>query len=225
MDKTQLKRHDLIYVSPQGKDKIWQALAEQYTGAARTMVEEVLLGDCDIPGFVRRGSEPTEAVPVGFVHYCRLNGSRLRIGALAAVEDIVMVMTPYEVMQRRAFAVEEQTECLEILFALYELAEEYDLQVGVLGSAALELATGLPYTDEGSDIDLLVKPASFERLQDFYRMCRENFTGINMDFELELPNGYGIKLAEIFMDTRTVLGKSIDNVALLNRKDIMTYLV
>ena len=45
-----------------------------------------------------------------------------------------------------------------------------------------------------------------------------------MDFELDLPNGYGVKLAEVFMDTKTVLGKSLDNVEILHRKDIMQYL-
>ena len=45
-----------------------------------------------------------------------------------------------------------------------------------------------------------------------------------MDFELDLPNGYGVKLAEIFMETQTVLGKSLEDVSLLNRKDVMQYL-
>ena len=45
-----------------------------------------------------------------------------------------------------------------------------------------------------------------------------------MDFELDLPNGYGVKLAEVFMETQTVLGKSLDDINLLSRKDIMEYL-
>ena len=94
----------------------------------------------------------------------------------------------------------------------------------MLGSAALELATGLPYTDEASDIDILLKPAPYDKLLDFYRTAKENFGEIPMDFELDLPNGYGVKLAEVFMDTKTVLGKSLDNVEILNRKDIMQYL-
>lgn len=225
MDKTQLKRHDLVYVSPEGKDKIWQSVATTFCDEAKILVQNLLQGPFDVPGFVRRSDEDTETIPIGFVPHQRIKGNRVRIAAFTSLEDIVMVMSPYDVMQRKAFAIESGTECIRVLKELYELAESFDLQVGVLGSAALELATGLPYTDEGSDIDLLIKPAPYEKLQDFYRMAKENFTGINMDFELDLPNGYGVKLVEVFTTTKTVLGKGLKDVNLLYRKDIMKYLV
>ena len=113
---------------------------------------------------------------------------------------------------------------MQIVRQLYELAYVFDLQIGVLGSAALELITGLPYTDENSDIDLIVKPAGYNRLLQFYRAAQACCNEIKMDFELDLPNGYGVKLAEIFMETQTVLGKSLEDVSLLNRKDVMQYL-
>lgn len=224
MDKTQLKRHNLVFVSEQGKEKIWRELAAKYTGLPGQLVEEVLKGEVDIPGFVRRSEKKSEAVALGFVHYKRIDGNRIRIGAFTADEDIVTIMTPYEVMQRKAFATEARTPCLEAVAKLFALAEIFDLQVGILGSAALELVTGLPYTDTYSDIDLLVKPAPYNRLLQFYRAAQASFGDINMDFELDLPNGYGVKLAEIFMETQTVLGKSLDDVNLLSRKDIMEYL-
>ena len=96
--------------------------------------------------------------------------------------------------------------------------------LGYARNSGLEIATGLPYTDEASDLDFLIKPAEYLKLESFYAECRAEFKNINMDFELELPNGYGVKLAEIFMQTRTVLGKSIKNVDLLYKKDIMQYL-
>lgn len=224
MDKTQLKRHDLVFVSRQGKDKIWQSIAAKYTGLPGELVEDVLQGEYDIPGFVRRSDDKSDAVPIGFVHHKRIDGNRIRIGAFTSVDDIVTVMTPYEVMQRKAFAYEAKTPCIEVVSKLYALSEVFDLQVGVLGSAALELVTGLPYTDENSDIDLVIKPAPYNRLLQFYRAAQASFGTINMDFELDLPNGYGVKLAEVFMDTQTVLGKSLDDVNLLSRKDIMQYL-
>lgn len=225
MDKTQLKRHDLVFVSAAGKEKIWQELSGSYTGDAWQMLQEVLRGTTDVPGFVRRSDERPEEVALGFVHHRRLQGNRIRIGAFTAMQDIVMVMSPYEVMQRKAFAFEAPTQCMATLLQLYGLAAEYDLQIGALGSAALELATDLPYTDDASDVDLLIKPAAYEKLLDFYRTAQENFGHIKLDFELELPNGYGVKLAEIFADTRTVLGKSLDDVNLLYRADIMKYLI
>lgn len=224
MDKTQLKRHDMVFVSKQGKDKIWQAIAEQYTGLSKELVYDVLHGDADVPGFVRRSDEGKEGIPLGFVHYKRIDGNRIRIGAFTAAEDVITIMTPYEVMQRKAFAYERKNGCFEAVAKLFELAEIFDLHVGILGSAALELVTELPYTDENSDIDLLIKPAPYNRLLQFYRAAQASLGDINMDFELDLPNGYGVKLAEVFMETQTVLGKSLDDINLLSRKDIMEYL-
>ena len=224
MDKTQLKRHNLVFVSQHGKDKIWEEISQNYQGEALELVRDVLKGDHNIPGFVRRDDAQPNAVAIGFVHQRRLQGNRIRIGAFTEMQDIDGIMTPYEVMERKAFTVDEATHCIDTVIKLYGLAGSYDLQVGVLGSAALELATGLPYTDEASDIDILVKPAPYDKLLDFYRTAKENFGEIPMDFELDLPNGYGVKLAEVFMDTKTVLGKSLDNVEILHRKDIMQYL-
>lgn len=225
MDKTQLKRHDLVFVSPAGKQKIWREISVDYTGDAREMVQGVLCGAADVPGFVRRSEERPAEIALGFVHHQRLKGNRIRIAAFTVMQDIVMVMSPYEVMQRKAFAFEAPTQCMATLLQLYGLAAEYDLQIGALGSAALELATDLPYTDDASDVDLLIKPAAYEKLLDFYRTAQENFGQVRLDFELELPNGYGVKLAEIFADTKTILGKSLDDINLLYRKDIMKYLI
>lgn len=225
MDKTQLKRHDLVFISQAGKDKIWEELSDQYQGRELSMVRDVLLGANDIPGFVRRSDERPEEVALGFVHPQRINGNRIRIAAFTGVENVEIIMTPYEVMQRKVFTIKGATRCIETIIALYALADEFDLQIGVLGSAALELATGLPYTDEGSDVDVLLKPAPYDRLLDFYRTAKENFSDIPLDFELDLPNGYGVKLAEVFMDTKTLLGKSLDSVNILYRKDIIQYLV
>lgn len=224
MDKTQLKRHNLVFVSRKGKDRIWQELAPKYQGEALELVRDVLQGDHNVPGFVRRSEERPEEVAIGFVHHRRMQGNRIRIGAFTEMQDVETIMTPYAVMQRKAFTVEEPTHCMETILALYKMADQFDLQIGVLGSAALELVTGLPYTDEASDVDILLKPAPYEKLLDFYRTAKENFADIPLDFELDLPNGYGVKLAEVFMDTKTVLGKSLDNVDLLYRKDIMQYL-
>ena len=166
----------------------------------------------------------TEGIAICFVHHKRIDGNRIRIGACTAADDVVTIMTPYEVLTRRAFAFTTRNRCMQIVRQLYELAYVFDLQIGVLGSAALELITGLPYTDENSDIDLIVKPAGYNRLLQFYRAAQACCNEIKMDFELDLPNGYGVKLAEIFMETQTVLGKSLEDVSLLNRKDVMQYL-
>lgn len=226
MDKTKLKRHDLVFLSAIGKDKIWHQVADKYQGGASGLVRDILQGADDVPGIIRRDDDAkvNGHVAVGFVHHQRLDGSRLRVGAFTNLEDIVTVMTPYEVMQRKAYAHDARTKCMQTALNLYNLALSMDLQVGVLGSAGLELATGLPYTDEASDIDFLIKPVAYEKLKKFYLAAQTENSSINMDFEVDFPNGYGVKLAEVLMKTQTVLGKSINDVNLLNRKDIMQYL-
>ncbi len=224
MDKTQLRRHDLVYLSQKGKDKVWQSLDGKYFGDIENMVKNVLQGFEDIPAFVRRDECAEDNIALGFVPPERIGGNRLRIGVFADIDDVVMVMSPYEVMQRKAYAHNAQSKCVEAVVKLYNMADAFDVQIGVLGSAALELATGLHYTDDASDIDLLVKPARLEMLEAFYRAAETTFSDINMDFELDLPNGYGVKLAEVFASTKTVLGKSLDDVALLDRQEVLKYL-
>lgn len=224
MDKTQLRRHNLVFISQQGKNKILQQIVPLYSGCQLQLIKEIVQGKADIPSFIRRNEKDSKDVAVGFVHPQRLDGNRIRIACFTDVEDIVAVMTPYEVMQRNIYAHEARTLCIKELLKIYELAEVFDLQIGVFGSAALEMVTGLPYTDENSDIDLLLKPSGYNRLLQFYRAVLASCKDINLDFEVELPNGYGVKLAEIFMETQTVLGKSLDNVALLSRKEVMQYL-
>ena len=147
MDETQLKRHNLVFISKQGKDKIWSDISPRYDGESKHLAEEVLQGNVDIPGFIRRNdAENTEGIAIGFVHHKRIEGNRIRIGAFTAADDIVTIMTPYEVLTRRAFAFTTRNRCMQIVRQLYELAYVFDLQIGVLGSAALELITGMPYT-------------------------------------------------------------------------------
>lgn len=229
MDKTKLKRHDLAYVTAAGKQQIWRSLSAECGGEAALMAEEIFCGAEDVPGIVRRGEGTAAGVALGFVHHRRLDGGRLRLAAYATPEHIDAVVTPYEVMLRniysgRAWTWTPRTQCLETAMRVYEAAVELGLQTGVLGSAGLELATGLPYTDEASDLDILVRPAPLELLQEFFGRSRCLAAGINMDFEVDFPNGYGVKLAELFMDTATVLGKSLKDVALLSKKDMLNFL-
>ncbi|MCD7975518.1 MAG: malonate decarboxylase holo-[acyl-carrier-protein] synthase [Phascolarctobacterium sp.] len=222
MAEAKLTRHDLVYISRRGKERILNSLLENLTGKRMLLAKDILAGKTDVPGIIRRDDGKNSGIAIGFVHYCRLDGNRLRIGTFIAAEEILHIEKPHEVLLKNFNC---RTCCLEAATAIRRIAAELSLQVGVLGSAALEIATGLPYTDADSDLDILVQHASYDILFDFYRILKNKFEDIRMDFELELPNGYGVKLAEIFMDTRTVLGKSLLDVALLNKKEVMQFLL
>lgn len=229
MDKEILKRHNFVYLTEDGRRQILKKIKDSYQGIALDMVTEVFCGTINIPGFVRRDDSGKDLssgceIPLGFVHPGRIDGNRLRIGTYASAETILKIETPYDVLTA-ATSAKIRNRCMDAAVKIADVSKKYGLQTGVLGSAGLELATGLHYTDEASDLDFLVKPASLDVLHKFYDEARTLYPKMNMDFEVDFPNGYGVKLAELFMETRTVLGKSIDNIDLLFRKDIMRYLI
>lgn len=223
MDKTQLKRHNLVFLTEAGRKSVLQRVTQEMQNKeALKAAEEIFCAAAAIPGIVRRDDTGADCgIAIGFVHYRRRDGNRVRIATYAKDKEIDRIVSVYDLT---ACLNQRRTECMRIIDAITALADDNDLQIGILGSAGMELATGLPYTDECSDIDILLKPAPYSVLQQFYTKAKLLSPQINMDFELELPNGYGIKLAELFMDTSTVLGKSIKDVDLLNKKEIMQML-
>jgi phosphoribosyl-dephospho-CoA transferase len=225
-----LKRHALIDVSDAGRERILAELAGN--GTDRTLLREkfgrVLLPEragVRVPGVVRREEivPRSGCVPVGFCEPVSCGEGRLRIAAFARPEDVVRVSSPYEII---SMPISQRTTSIAALFAVRPYAKALGLVLGVWGSAAMELYTGLPCTHEGSDLDLLVAAASRKRLYCFMDKIKlmEGRFELRIDVELELPNGYGVHLKELLGQGRTVLGKSIDGVALFSRKQMLAEL-
>ena len=178
-----------------------------------------------IPGIVRRDeANPLstgapfytehDIVPVGFVYPYREDGMRIRHPARIAGSAILRITTPYEVA---SLDYEHRTPALKALGAL---SARHPL--GVWGSAALEIVTGLPYTDSLSDVDLLVRGCCAEELFELSRdvTATESELGIRIDVEISLNNGYGINLKEYNSSSPEVLAKGVSDVILLNREAI-----
>ncbi len=215
MEKEKLTRHTFLFLTSQGKERLLRELSPAYDGDALERLKSVLSGREDIPGIVRRGEEQEGQIALGFVPCRRMpDGNRLRIAAYVKSEEISRVCNVYEAAEND---IPVRTGCMEAVRYARGLAAELNVRMGVLGSAGLEIITGLPYTDEDSDLDILLAADSQKKLEKFSEMMQSAFKGLDMDFEVELPNGYGIKLAELLMDTRTLIGKSIDDVVLLER--------
>jgi phosphoribosyl-dephospho-CoA transferase len=224
------KRHTLIDVSDAGRECILAELAG--TGADSVVLREKFgrillpeLAGVRVPGIVRReeGSPRAGCVPVGFCEPISRGESRLRIAAFARMEDVVRTVSPYDLV---ALPMPQRTASIAALIAARSYAETLGLVLGVWGSAAMELYTGLPCTHEGSDLDLLVTTASPKRLSRFMnevKLMEERFA-LRIDVELELPSGYGVHLKELLGQGRMVIGKSINGVALLPKEQIMAEL-
>ena len=182
-----------------------------------------------VPGIVRRDEAhpvatgaphytDADIVPIGFVYPYREYGMRVRHPSHVAGRDILRVTTPYELV---ALEYEQRTAALE---ALASLSGSFPL--GVWGSAAMEIITGLPYTDDLSDVDLLVRGCSTDELSELSRevSAAEAAFGIRIDVEVALSNGYGINLKEYLSLSPEVLAKGVSDVILINRDRIESLL-
>jgi phosphoribosyl-dephospho-CoA transferase len=225
-----LKRHTLIDVSDAGRECILAELAG--SGTTRAILREKFgrillpeLAGIRVPGIVRREevSPRSGCVPVGFCEPISRGEGRLRLAAFARLEDVVRVISPYELV---LLPICRRTASTAALIAAKTCAKALDLVLGVWGSAAMELYTGLPCTHEGSDLDLLLAAASLKKLSRFMDeiiFLEERFA-LRIDVELELPNGYGVHLQELLGQGHTVIGKSITGVALFSREQMLAEL-
>lgn len=215
MEKKKLTRHTFVFLTSRGKERLLEEFSPLYKGDALERVESVFSKAANIPGIVRRGEKQESQLALGFVPCRRMpDGNRLRIAAYVKAEEISGVCSVYETANKN---IPIRNRCMDAVCYARRLAEDLHVCMGVLGSAGLEIMTGLPYTDDDSDLDILVKADSPKKLDNFSEMMQSAYPGLDMDFEVELPNGYGVKLAELLMDTRTLIGKSLDDVALLER--------
>jgi len=220
------KRHNLVEITDRGREwAFWQIQkSKAYNNHQIEQVRELIVEGIQsrkIPGIIRRNEElPIERmIPVGFASPCLNNERRLRIPAFVPEEEIVKIITPYEVINMKNTG---RTECLLALDNCKKIAAENGIRLGVWGSACLEIYTGLPYTHPCSDLDLLVGPASYSNIKNFYlalESLRSRYA-CKIDPELDLPSGYGVKVMELFLETEDVLGKGLVDVKLIPKQEI-----
>lgn len=225
-----IKRHNLVEVSEAGRLWAYQQVKEsgRYSHEALTTVRGILVEGFEnrqIPGVMRReeGRTIDGAIPVGFASPFLPEGQRLRVAAFVPQQEIRAIITPYEVLN---WANSRRNGCLQALEECKEAAQELGVSLGVWGSAGLELFTGLTYTHNRSDLDLLMTVSSYPSIERFYSRLVGvgNRFGCRIDLELDLPNGYGVKAAELFMQTKDVLGKGISDVGLFPKEEITAML-
>lgn len=212
------QRHDLVFSDWKQID----ASTIQNENFKKLIVQNIL------PGIVRREEidvtqgdnyySENEKVFIGFVYPYTENGRRLRFGSSVPGNKITKLVTPYEVSN---YSFKPRTPALSALFQIIN-----QFKVGVWGSTSLEIITGLPYTHDMSDLDLLVKNYAPEELINLLSFCNglESSIGIKIDIEINLKSGYGINLKEYASESDTLLGKGLRDVVLIDRKSIEAYL-
>jgi len=217
----ELKRHTLLDITDSGREDILVELAgkDPDSDLLRDKYAQILLPEkagVRVPGIVRReeGTLRPGYIPVGFSSPMAGHEGRLRVAAFVRQEDVLRTTSPYELLS--FMSTPPRNACNTALVLARNHAQELGLALGVWGSAALELYTGLPCTHQDSDLDLLVAMAPCEPLAHFLLKIEsiEAHLNLRIDVELDLASGYGVHLKELFGRGHTVLGKSLIDVAM-----------
>lgn len=221
------RRHDMLEISLEGRARIFYDLVAQKTDMPIDIVKTTVLTryvKSFIPGIVRRGDVNSYGeVNIGFVHPSRQSGNRNRIASVVRDDEILGTISPYILLH---CDYEVVNKCMAALKAVALLEEAQKGHVGVVGSAALEIVTGCSYTDDNSDLDILLQDQNLNQIIETYTNLLQigQEYKIKIDAEIQLKNGYGIKATELFIGSQTLLGKSLFDVTLLERKDIIKIL-
>lgn len=223
-----IKRHVLLEVSDLGRELAFKWMMGQTCckGQLEEIKELVVTGlnGTKIPAIVRRKEETAQkdVIAVGFSSPFLNEGNRLRIPGFVPLKEIQNAVHPYEILTKEF---SERTNALKALAKIYQIAQKYDMTLGVFGSAALEVYTSLPYTHNESDLDLIIRGAKIEKIERFYRSIKEIGQKYNCKVDLELEcQDYEIKVAELFTDTEHILGKGMDGVQLFTREKVNQWL-
>ncbi|MBZ4020869.1 malonate decarboxylase holo-[acyl-carrier-protein] synthase [Rhodobacter sp. TJ_12] len=215
-------RHTLAYIEDAARETLLPALLAALPAPMRysdmqDLVTEVFIED-RIPGIVCR---PTGAVPegggqLGFAFPFRMGAARVRSAVPVAAGQVTSYVTPWEVM---ALAQMLGDTAHPVIAALEDIGHRTGVQIGLIGSLAMKIVTGLGYLRPDSDIDIVLRaedPLMLEAAQADLQMLSAR-TGLRIDAEVVLPEGTGVKLSELLSAADAVLGKTISGVELISR--------
>ncbi len=224
MERT-CRRHDLVtLVSAAHRCLGVEVLGDAawWPAEAVAQLAEGRWGDVALPGIVSRQRAGDTMLALGFASPLRQEGNRLRGCVRVCPAAVASVRDPYQVIALARCKPVSDLPVFGVLNEAWALASEAGLPCGVFGSAALELASGLSYCHEESDLDLVVKMGELDAVERFHQAVRAlaRESGVAIDVELELPDGAGIKLAELFDGGSTVLAKGFTGVSLVPKEQI-----
>jgi phosphoribosyl-dephospho-CoA transferase len=213
-------RHDLVWLSYEGRAFALSAIENCIPAADDGLIKEVIQGAVPIPAIVRRQDTLEDGLLcVGFSSPRIIDGVRLRVSCKVPLDCIVAHKTPFDVVQIKTV----DFPAHEIIKTLVDEGRKYRIQVGCFGSAALQMVTGLSYWQKNSDVDIYLRHwGSWQELEQFFGklLAIENQSGVTIEAELESAGGYGIKLSELFLEGKSVLGKGLYDVVLIPKSDI-----
>jgi len=238
-------RHDLVEISPEGRKHLSQHVWDIKSllkvdswpsPSARRYCKHVLEHGCNgvhLPGIVRRFTDGDmdsarelygdctmdDFVAVGFVIPFMPESRRIRIPCVLHRRFVSKRITPQEVAR---LPVVPRTPALAALSVMKERVRE-EIAFGVWGSGALEIYTGLPYTDGISDLDVVVARVSIDEVSRIVELADalEKSFAVRIDVEVQLKGGWGVNGRELLSGRDTILVKGIREVKLARREDLL----
>ena len=237
MDKgmMMLNRNDLIYLDDDGRERAYNEARTLNPGIPGKLVYEMIVAS-KIPAIVKRQSSGTGGhterishIEVGFSSWRYIDGKRLRVQSVADTTHITEIKTPYQIAELFLSDNDLSWRCpdhYKAVEALSSMARGLGITTGLYGSAALAAATTLPYINESSNLDLLIKDGRYEDISVFHNKISQERSqvNINLDVELDIGGGYHIRLIELFSGQSTIMAKGLYDIKLIDMQDIASYL-
>ncbi|SOC19116.1 malonate decarboxylase holo-[acyl-carrier-protein] synthase [Rhodobacter maris] len=218
-------RHTLIYLGDAARAALLPAVIAGLPEPMRNariegQVTDTLLGE-RIPGIACRptGPCPQGGGQIGFSFPFRVGAARVRSAVGVSPAQITATLTPWEVMVLAETLGDTLHPAIE---ELRRISVATGVEIGLIGSVALQAVTGLGYTRPDSDIDLVVRATCLEHLHALAAAVHDLTlcTGTALDIEVALAGGIGAKLNELLSGSDAVLGKTIAGVELIPRARI-----
>lgn len=207
-------RHDLLYVTSAGRDRVCAILERECGGDGPRMAGMFASGR--IPAIVRRMSACDQPdIGVGIAFPFRANGTRRRFATAITETEVETRLSPFSIP---ANGQDASIPVPEAFRRILDLAFVPPDSLGPFGACALQIVTGMPYLDERSDIDLLIHGqglAALERANAALAALEETLN-LKIDTEVILPSGFGVKLKELFSEQKSILVKSVSSVDVID---------
>jgi phosphoribosyl-dephospho-CoA transferase len=214
------RRHDLVWLTPQGWDSALRGLA----GAQHDLAE--VWRTRSLPAVVRR-LEPGTApgllclgIPAPPDPH---SGQKVRLG-FAAERGHVATVRPALALDDAEAPAAWQAGLATLRLGLRAAG----VDCRVFGSLAMQTLTGDRYLGAGSDVDLLLRPANVAQLDAGLALVARHAQSLPLDGEIEFPSGHAVSWKEwLGVDGQArdgadrVLAKHLDTVALLRRDELL----
>jgi phosphoribosyl-dephospho-CoA transferase len=214
------RRHDLVWLTPQGWDTALRALS----GAALDLAGGWRRRN--LPAVVRRLEPDT---PPGLLclgipappdpH----SGQKVRLGFAVERSQVARVSPALALIDAELPAVWQQG-----LASLRIALRAAGVDCRVFGSLAMQTLTGERYLGANSDVDLLLRPLDGAQLDAGLALVARHAQSLPLDGEIEFPFGHAVSWKEwlgVHGQARhgfdRVLAKHLDTVALLRRDELL----